>query len=141
LIFEVKYFADVYCRSLDVTIVPTALEANYVAATGTARLSSTFYTHVKEADANLDSIVNRGGGGAKYSQARRVWILRHLAAQHCPHLQDEARVIAPHRGASVGAMRSDKLMSTFLSGIKKSTSVFERRGGGRLTNARASIRR
>jgi hypothetical protein len=131
----------VHCRNHDDTIVPTALDANYVTTDGSARLNSTFYRHVNEADASLDSVLK--WGGAKYSHARRVWMLRHLVAIHCPPPNDDdcASVSAPRRGASVGAMRTDTLMSTFLRGIKKSISVFARRGGGRLTNARATIRR
>ena len=134
------WVCNVYSRKLDVTVKPSALDANYLAADGSARLNSTFYNHVKEVDASLDSILRRGAG-TKYSQARRVWILRHLAAQHCPELSEGANAVAPRRGASVGAIRSDMLMSSFLSGIRKSTSVFARRGGGRLTNARATTRR
>ena len=148
-------------------MICSAHAANYVAKNGRSRLSKTFYNHYN----NLNSVLvtprkqgaDKGGifskkdlaDGGTVVAARKEWLIRRLAEKHAPNL---LRAAAPNTAvaatvstesaplSTASVLREQALHTAYIAGAKQTIKMLAPRPGetkktGRLTNARATLRR
>jgi hypothetical protein len=117
------------------------------------RLTTQFYDHYNKLESKL--VNPRGNGpekGGIFSakdladnqelvDARKVWLIRRLAEKHAPELLHVTNNVTTQPGGTQDVLCEQSLHEAYVKGAKKTIEMLAPRGGGRLTNARSTLRR
>ena len=124
--------------------------SGYMKPNSKTRFTTKFYDHYKALETKLVNPRGKKGGifslkeltdNKELVDARKVWLIRRLAEEHAPELLRGAEAVTAQPGRTKDALRQQALHEAYVKGAKKTIEMLAPRGGGRLTNARSTLRR